>query len=67
MPGYQWTTRAWRPRSASSKRAGYGKVFREVARGARSDRHQLRQVLAHLTASGMLMVTRLARSTRDLL
>src|SRR5205807_2551035 len=46
------------------------KVFRETASGARSDRAQLRRVLAELGKGDVLMVTRLdrlARSTRDLL
>jgi DNA invertase Pin-like site-specific DNA recombinase len=50
--------------------AGAGKVFREVASGAKADRPQLRRVLAQLDAGDALMVTRLdrlARSTRDLL
>jgi DNA invertase Pin-like site-specific DNA recombinase len=50
--------------------AGAGKVFRETASGARSDRAQLRRVLEHLDKGDVLMVTRLdrlARSTRDLL
>ena len=45
-------------------------VFREVASGAKTDRAQLRRVLAQLDAGDVLMVTRLdrlARSTRDLL
>jgi DNA invertase Pin-like site-specific DNA recombinase len=50
--------------------AGAGKVYREVASGAKTNRRQLRHVLARLTPGDMLMVTRLdrlARSTRDLL
>jgi DNA invertase Pin-like site-specific DNA recombinase len=50
--------------------AGCEKVFRETASGARSDRAQLRRVLAELDKGDVLMVTRLdrlARSTRDLL
>ena len=50
--------------------AGAGKVFREVASGAKTDRIQLRKVIAMLGAGDALMVTRLdrlARSTRDLL
>ena len=45
-------------------------MFREVASGAKTDRGQLRKVLAALDAGEVLMVTRLdrlARSTRDLL
>ena len=45
-------------------------VFRETASGAKTDRAQLRRVLAQLGAGDVLMVTRLdclARSTRDLL
>lgn len=50
--------------------AGVEKVFREVARGAKTDRAQLRRVLDALGPGDVLMVTRLdrlARSTRDLL
>jgi DNA invertase Pin-like site-specific DNA recombinase len=51
--------------------AGAGKVFREVASGAKTDRAQLRRLLDQLAAGDvMMMVTRLdrlARSTRDLL
>jgi DNA invertase Pin-like site-specific DNA recombinase len=50
--------------------AGAEKVFRETASGAKSDRAQLRRVLAELDKGDVLMVTRLdrlARSTRDLL
>jgi DNA invertase Pin-like site-specific DNA recombinase len=50
--------------------AGAVKVYREVASGAKTDRAQLRQVLARLAAGDVLLVTRLdrlARSTRDLL
>lgn len=50
--------------------AGAGKVFREVASGAKTDRAQLRKAIAALDAGDVLMVTRLdrlARSTRDLL
>jgi DNA invertase Pin-like site-specific DNA recombinase len=45
-------------------------VFREVASGAKTDRAQLRRVLAELGPGDVLTVTRLdrlARSTRDLL
>jgi DNA invertase Pin-like site-specific DNA recombinase len=51
-------------------KAGCKKVFRETASGAKTDRAQLRKVLAVLDAGDVLMVTRLdrlARSTRDLL
>jgi DNA invertase Pin-like site-specific DNA recombinase len=50
--------------------AGADKVFREVASGAKTDRAQLRRLLATLGPGDVLMVTRLdrlARSTRDLL
>jgi DNA invertase Pin-like site-specific DNA recombinase len=50
--------------------AGAEKVFRETASGARTDRAQLRRVLAQLDKGDVLTVTRLdrlARSTRDLL
>jgi len=52
------------------KAAGAGRVFREVASGAKTDRAQLRKAIAALDAGDVLMVTRLdrlARSTRDLL
>src|ERR1700682_3408994 len=52
------------------KAAGARKVWRETASGAKTDRAQLRRVLAQLDAGDVLMVTRLdrlARSTRDLL
>jgi DNA invertase Pin-like site-specific DNA recombinase len=51
-------------------RAGCKNVFRETARGAKTDRAQLRRALAQFAAGDVLMVTRLdrlARSTRDLL
>ena len=46
-----------------------GRVFREVASGAKTDRAQLRKAIAALDAGDVLMVTRLdrlARSTFDL-
>ena len=55
---------------AALKAAGAGKVFREGASGAKTDRAQLRKAIATLGAGDVLMVTRLdrlARSTRDLL
>ena len=55
---------------AGLRAAGAGKVFREVASGAKTDRAQLRKAIAVLQAGDVLMVTRLdrlARSTRDLL
>jgi len=55
---------------ATLNTAGAGKVFREVASGAKTDRPQLRKAIASLEAGDVLMVTRLdrlARSTRDLL
>jgi DNA invertase Pin-like site-specific DNA recombinase len=50
--------------------AGARQVFKETASGAKTDRAQLRQVVAHLAEGDVLTVTRLdrlARSTRDLL
>jgi DNA invertase Pin-like site-specific DNA recombinase len=50
--------------------AGAEKVYRETASGAKTDRAQLRRVLAQIDTDDVLMVTRLdrlARSTRDLL
>ena len=55
---------------AALRKDGAGKVFREVASGAKTDRAQLRRVLNQLDAGDVLLVTRLdrlARSTRDLL
>src|SRR6516165_7583044 len=55
---------------AALRTAGAGKVFREVASGAKTDRAQLRKAIAALGTGDVLMVTRLdrlARSTRDLL
>ena len=55
---------------AQLTRAGCKKVFPETASGARTNRAQLRKVLAALEDGDVLMVTRLdrlARSTRDLL
>ena len=55
---------------AALNAAGAGKVFREVASGAKTNRIQLRKAVAALGAGDVLMVTRLdrlARSTRDLL
>src|SRR5271165_2302444 len=50
--------------------AGAEKVLRETASGAKTDRAQLRRVLAQIDKGDVLTVTRLdrlARSTRDLL
>src|ERR1700720_718754 len=50
--------------------AGCKKVFREVASGAKTERAQLRRLLAVIDAGDVVTVTRLARlarSTRDLL
>ncbi len=55
---------------AALRKHGAGKVFREVASGAKTDRAQLRRLLDQLDGGDVLMVTRLdrlARSTRDLL
>jgi DNA invertase Pin-like site-specific DNA recombinase len=55
---------------AELRKHGAGKVFREVASGAKTDRAQLRRLLDQLDAGDVLLVTRLdrlARSTRDLL
>jgi DNA invertase Pin-like site-specific DNA recombinase len=49
---------------------GAKKVFREVASGAKTDRPQLRRLVAEIGSGDVVMVTRLdrlARSTRDLL
>jgi DNA invertase Pin-like site-specific DNA recombinase len=50
-------------------KAGCRRVFRETASGAKTDRAQLRRVIAALEPGDVLTVTRLdrlARSTRDL-
>jgi DNA invertase Pin-like site-specific DNA recombinase len=50
--------------------AGAKKIFREVASGAKTDRAQLRRLMAEIGPGDVVMVTRLdrlARSTRDLL
>jgi DNA invertase Pin-like site-specific DNA recombinase len=55
---------------AALRAAGAGKVFREVASGAKTERAQLRKAITALGVGDVLMVTRLdhlARSTRDLL
>ena len=55
---------------AALRKHGAGKVFREVASGAKTERAQLRRILDQLDDGDVLMVTRLdrlARSTRDLL
>ncbi len=55
---------------AALQTAGAGRVFREVASGAKTGRAQLRKAITALEAGDVLMVTRLdrlARSTRDLL
>src|ERR1700736_5295857 len=52
------------------RKHGAGKVFREVASGAKTDRAQLRRLLAALAPGDVVTVTRLdrlAQSTRDLL
>ena len=51
-------------------KAGCGKVFQEVASGAKTDRAQLRRLLDAIAPGDVVTVTRLdrlARSTRDLL
>ncbi len=51
------------------KAVGCAKIFREKATGARADRRELLQMLKHIAAGDVVMVTRidrLARSTFDL-
>ena len=58
------------PQVRQLKAAGCKTVYREVASGAKTDRAQLRRLLAQLDNGDVLTVTRLdrlARSTRDLL
>ena len=55
---------------AELKAAGCDKVYREKASGAKTDRVELRKVIAKLKSGDVLVVSRLdrlARSTRDLL
>jgi DNA invertase Pin-like site-specific DNA recombinase len=55
---------------AALRGAGCAKVFSEKARGAKTDRAELRKVVSWLSEGDVLVVTRLdrlARSTRDLL
>jgi DNA invertase Pin-like site-specific DNA recombinase len=52
------------------RKHGAGKVFREVASGTKTERAQLRRLLAEIGPGDVVTVTRLdrlARSTRDLL
>ena len=49
------------PQVAELRKHGAGKVFREVASGAKTDRAQLRRVLDQLEAGDVLTVTRLDR------
>ena len=54
---------------AALRKHGAGKVFRETASGAKTDRPQLRRMLGKLTPGDVVTVTRidrLARSTFDL-
>jgi DNA invertase Pin-like site-specific DNA recombinase len=55
---------------AALKKAGAGKMYREVASAAKIDQARLRRLIDQLDTGDVLMVTRLdrlARSTRDLL
>jgi DNA invertase Pin-like site-specific DNA recombinase len=55
---------------AALRKAGAGKVYREVASAAKIDQARLRRLIDQLDTGDVLMVTRLdrlARSTRDLL
>ena len=70
MHGYRPDGQSVAAQVAALRKHGAGKVFREVASGAKTDRAQLRRLLDQLDAGDVLMVTRLdrlARSTRDLL
>jgi DNA invertase Pin-like site-specific DNA recombinase len=63
--GQNFDAQVKRLRAAKAKR-----IFRETARGAKSDRAELAHALRELADGDLLMVTRLdrlARSTRDLL
>jgi DNA invertase Pin-like site-specific DNA recombinase len=70
MRGYRRTGKAKLAQVRQLRAAGAKKVFREVASGAKTDRPQLRRLLAEIRPGDVLTVTRLdrlARSTRDLL
>jgi DNA invertase Pin-like site-specific DNA recombinase len=51
----------------SDEAAGCTNVYSEKASGARGDHTELRKVIDRLQPGDVLVVTRLARSTRDLL
>jgi hypothetical protein len=68
--GYRRPARELAAQIKALTAAGPAKVFRETASGTKTDRAQLRKVLAVLDAGDVLMVTppdQFARSTRDLL
>jgi DNA invertase Pin-like site-specific DNA recombinase len=71
--GYAWVSTDGQSVDAQVRqltKAGCKKVFRETASEAKTDRAELRKLLAKLDAGDVLMVTRLdrlARSTPDLL
>jgi DNA invertase Pin-like site-specific DNA recombinase len=52
---------------AELQAAGCAKIYSEKASGARDDRAELARVIKRLQPGDVLVVTRLARSTRDLL
>ena len=75
-PVIYWHTQVWTngqsvaTQVAALRKHRAGKVFREVASGAKTDRPQLRRLLAEIGPGDVVTVTRLdrlARSTRDLL
>jgi DNA invertase Pin-like site-specific DNA recombinase len=68
MLGYRRDGQSVAAQVAALSAVGAGKVFREVANGAKTDRAQRRRLLDQLGVGDVLMVTRLdrlARSTRD--
>src|SRR5262249_45182138 len=52
---------------AELQTAGCGNIYKEKASGAKTDRPQLAKLIRRLDAGHVLLITRLARSTRDLL
>jgi DNA invertase Pin-like site-specific DNA recombinase len=68
--GYARVSTGGQSVDAHLRAADAGKVFREVASGAKTDRLQLARLVSELAVGDVVVVTRLdrlARSTRDLL
>jgi DNA invertase Pin-like site-specific DNA recombinase len=61
MRGYRSDGQSVGDQVATLRKHGAGKVFREVASGAKTNRVQLRRVIDQLQPGDVLMVTRLDR------